>query len=69
MPRVAQPNPYQTFPYDGGPAIPVPHPMPDSSNPVRPAAPATPPTTGEIPVSLKVKEAAKPYTYKAYGEK
>jgi hypothetical protein len=63
-----------TFPYDGGPASPVPQLRPEGATPApaQPSpAPAVPPP-GEIQVSLKVKELkppAKPYTYKAYGEK
>ena len=50
-----------TYPYDGGPANPVPQPS------ARPAAPATPPVPLEgRPVSLPAPE--KKYTYPAYGE-
>ena len=58
-----QPQQPQTFPYDGGPASPVPQPRPDanpSSVPVRPVVPAE-----GRPVSLPAK---KKYTYPAYGE-
>jgi len=41
-------------------------PAPESVTPSRPAAPVA---ADEIPVSLKAKAAAKPFTYKAYGEK
>jgi hypothetical protein len=63
-----------TFPYDGGPASPVPHLRPEGATPA-PAQPSPAPAVlppGEIQVSLKVKELkppAKPDTYKAYGEK
>jgi hypothetical protein len=61
-----------TFPYDGGPATPVPQPggATPAPGPTTPPAPPVPPN-GELQVALKVKEkpAAKRYTYKAYGEK
>ncbi|AMV23931.1 hypothetical protein VT84_06020 [Gemmata sp. SH-PL17] len=52
-----------TFPYDGGPANPVPLPKADPQmNP-----PANP--SADLPVSFKPKPATSPYKYKAYGEK
>jgi hypothetical protein len=56
-------NPAGAFRYDGGPANPVPLPKADAA----PSTPAAPAATG-LPVSLKAKP-ARPYTYKAYGEK
>jgi hypothetical protein len=55
-----------TFPYDGGPANPVPLPKadPNAMPPVNPALIAT-----DLPISLKPKSAVSPYRYKAYGEK
>jgi hypothetical protein len=59
--------PEGTFPYDGGPANPVPLPKADVP-PIPPAAPST-----DLPVSGKAKPglapATSPYKYKAYGEK
>ena len=55
-----------TFPYDGGPANPVPLPKadPQAIPPANPASIAT-----DLPISLKPKPAVNPYKYKAYGEK
>lgn len=53
-----------TFPYDGGPANPVPAPQPDA----RPIPPSNPSVATDLPISLKPKAPA-PYKYKAYGEK
>lgn len=59
-----------TFPYDGGPANPVPLPKidPQAIPPANPSATAT-----DLPVSGKAKSpfvpATTPYKYKAYGEK
>ena len=69
-PAVAQPMappvaPGGTFPYDGGPANPVPLPKADPNA----APPADPTTATDLPISLKPKPAAPQYKYKAYGEK
>jgi hypothetical protein len=53
-----------TFPYDGGPANPVPLPKADPQ-----AIPPANPTATDLPISLKPKTATTPYKYKAYGEK
>ena len=59
-----------TFPYDGGPANPIPQPQPDTK-PIPSAIPA--PTVTDLPISGKSKSpfapATTPYKYKAYGEK
>ena len=55
-----------TFPYDGGPAKPVPLPTPDAK-PMTPPAPQ--PGANDLPVSLKPKIGITPPKYKAYGEK
>ncbi len=55
-----------TFPYDGGPANPVPLPKADP-NAAPPADPMT--TATDLPISLKPKAPAPQYRYKAYGEK
>ncbi|MBA4062661.1 MAG: hypothetical protein C0501_02930 [Isosphaera sp.] len=47
-----------TFRYDGGPANPVPLPAPEAR-----------PAPAGLPVSLPKATPARPYTYKAYGEK
>jgi hypothetical protein len=59
-----------SYRYDGGPANPVPLPKQDASAPNGQTAPALPADTG-LPVSLpkKASQPAKPYAYKAYGEK
>lgn len=54
-----------TFPYDGGPANPVPLPKADT----QPIPPANPAVATDLPISLKPKPAAPPSKYKAYGEK
>jgi hypothetical protein len=54
-----------TFRYDGGPANPVPQPMPDAQ-PIPPADPSAAPSN--LPIAGK-KPVAAPYKYKAYGEK
>jgi hypothetical protein len=54
-----------TFPYDGGPANPVPVPKADA----QPIPPANPSSATDLPISLKPKTAPTPYKYKAYGEK
>ncbi len=55
-----------TFPYDGGPANPVPVPMPDAK-PIPSANPSSAAT--DLPISLKPKVPPVSYKYKAYGEK
>jgi hypothetical protein len=64
MPPVAPAD--GTFPYDGGPANPVPLPKadPNATPPANPTRIAT-----DLPISLKPKTATTPYKYKAYGEK
>jgi hypothetical protein len=54
-----------TFPYDGGPANPVPLPKADPNA----IPPANPSNATDLPISGKPKPAATPYKYKAYGEK
>lgn len=59
-----------TFRYDGGPASPVPVPVEEPS--AQPAPAPVVPAADSLPVSLKLKPAnapAKPYVFKAYGEK
>lgn len=66
----AAPQPGGNFRYDGGPANPVPLPKQDPNGPNTQAVPVLPPSPG-LPVSLPrpAAPAAKPYTYKGYGEK
>jgi hypothetical protein len=54
-----------TFPYDGGPANPVPLPKADPNA----IPPANPSNATDLPISGKPKPPATPYKYKAYGEK
>ena len=66
---MAQPIPLSgdgTFPYDGGPAIPVPLPKADPQV-IPPASPSA--TATDLPISSKPKGTTTPYKYKAYGEK
>jgi hypothetical protein len=57
-----------TYPYDGGPADPVPMPKAPQTEEKKPSAPPMVPLEGRT-VSLPAKPAAKPkYTYPAYGE-
>jgi hypothetical protein len=60
----AVPQPSGTFPYDGGPTLPVPAPRPDANAPQQ-KAPAAAPAPTERMVSIPAK---KPYAYAAYGE-
>jgi len=62
---VQNPQAPGTFNYDGGPAAPVPVPAVDPN-----AAPRPAPGSDDLPIALPGKpEPAKPYTYKAYGQK
>jgi len=62
----------RTFPYDGGPARPVPMPdkpvpMPDGETPSKSGAPKLGPA--ERMISIPTAPAKKSYSYPAYGEK
>jgi hypothetical protein len=66
--KSASPTPAPAYPYDGGPASPIPQPQQDT---VLPGGQTNPPSPAVgLPVSLpRNPQTTKPYAYKAYGEK
>jgi hypothetical protein len=64
-PADAGPAPGGTYPYDGGPRVPVPMPQMQPAPTNGPGTPATVPSDGRV-VSLPAKPAK--LTYPAYGE-